>query len=39
MDFAAFPESEHQARLAAARALLREHGIGHCISVAPESLF
>jgi len=39
MDFAAFPEAEHRARLAAARALLRAQGIGHCISVAPESLF
>ena len=39
MDFAAFPEAEHRARLAAARALLRAQGIGHCISVAPESLY
>jgi Xaa-Pro aminopeptidase len=37
--FAAFPVAEHHARLARLRALMKEHGIHHCISVAPESLF
>lgn len=37
--FAAFPEAEHRARLAALRALMQARGIGHCIAVAPESLF
>lgn len=37
--FAAFPEPEHRARLARLRALMKERGIDHCISVAPESLY
>lgn len=37
--FASFAEDEHRARLAKARSLLREQGIDHCISVAPESLY
>nr|WP_292774041.1 Xaa-Pro peptidase family protein [Mesorhizobium sp.] len=37
--FAAFPESEHRARLATLRGLMRERGIEHCISMAPESLY
>lgn len=37
--FAAFPEAEHRTRLAALRTLMRAEGIGHCIAVAPESLF
>jgi Xaa-Pro aminopeptidase len=37
--FAAFTESEHRARLAALRGLMRERGIDHCVSMAPESLY
>ncbi|WP_342641530.1 M24 family metallopeptidase [Rhodoligotrophos ferricapiens] len=37
--FAAFSEEEHRARLQQARRLLKEQGIDHCISMAPESLF
>lgn len=37
--YAAFTEQEHRDRLAAARLILKENGIDHCISVAPESLF
>lgn len=37
--FASFSEQEHKARLAKARHLLREQGISHCISMAPESLY
>ena len=37
--FAAFPEHEHRARLARLRTLMKERGIDHCISVAPESLY
>ncbi|UVK43993.1 Xaa-Pro peptidase family protein [Mesorhizobium sp. AR07] len=37
--FASFSEQEHRARLAQARGLLKEQGIDHCISVAPESLY
>jgi len=37
--FASFSEQEHRARLAQARRLLKEQGIDHCISVAPESLY
>src|SRR5687768_18390260 len=37
--FASFTETEHRARLAQARRLLKEHGIDHCISIAPESLY
>lgn len=37
--FASFTEEEHRARLAQARRLMREQGIDHCISVAPESLY
>ena len=37
--FASFTEIEHRARLAEARRLLKEQGIEHCISVAPESLY
>ena len=37
--FASFTETEHRARLAEARRLLKEQGIDHCISVAPESLY
>lgn len=36
--FAAFPESEHRARLARARTLMHERDVEYCISVAPESL-
>ena len=34
--FAAFPQAEHRARLASARAALREAGLAGCVSVAPE---
>ncbi|WP_137388942.1 M24 family metallopeptidase [Rhodoligotrophos defluvii] len=37
--YASFTEQEHRARLAEARRLLKEQGIGHCISMAPESLY
>jgi Xaa-Pro aminopeptidase len=37
--YAAFPEDEHRSRLARLRTLMRERGIEHCISVAPESLY
>lgn len=37
--FASFSEQEHRARLAQARRLMKEQGIDHCISVAPESLY
>lgn len=37
--YASFSETEHRARLAKARRLLREAGIGHCLCVAPESLY
>ncbi|MGF7162114.1 Xaa-Pro aminopeptidase [Rhodoligotrophos appendicifer] len=37
--FASFTEQEHRARLAEARRLLKEQGIDHCISMAPESLY
>lgn len=37
--YAAFTEQEHRDRLSAARKILQENGIDHCISVAPESLF
>jgi Xaa-Pro aminopeptidase len=37
--FASFTEAEHRARLAQARRLMKEQGIDHCISVAPESLY
>ena len=37
--YAAFPESEHRARLLRAREILRASGIGCCISVAPEHLY
>jgi Xaa-Pro dipeptidase len=36
--FRSFSEQEHRARLAQARQLLKEQGIDHCVSVAPESL-
>lgn len=38
-EFAGFTETEHRARLVEARRLLREAGIDHCVSVAPESLY
>ena len=37
--FAAFPEAEHQARLARARRALREAGFDGCVAVAPEHLY
>ena len=37
--FAAFTEAEHRARLKKVRGLMRERGIQHCISMAPESLY
>ena len=37
--YAAFPESEHRARLAEARRILARAGIGACVSVAPEHLY
>ena len=37
--YAAFSEEEHRARLARLRTLMRERGIQHCISMAPESLY
>src|SRR5215218_5922434 len=38
-EFASFAEDEHRVRLAKARNLLRQQGVTHCISVAPESLY
>lgn len=37
--YASFDQSEHRARLAEVRRLLREAGFTHCISMAPESLY
>jgi Xaa-Pro aminopeptidase len=37
--FATFSEQEHRGRLAKARDLLKQQGIDHCISMAPESLY
>ncbi|MGB7204075.1 MAG: Xaa-Pro peptidase family protein [Anderseniella sp.] len=37
--YAAFPQAEHRARLAQARALLAQAGIDFCISMAPENLY
>jgi Xaa-Pro dipeptidase len=39
MQYAAFPEEEHRARLRRARQALREADIACCISVAPEHLY
>jgi Xaa-Pro dipeptidase len=39
MQYAAFPEDEHRARLARARQALRTADIACCISVAPEHLY
>jgi Xaa-Pro dipeptidase len=39
MQYAAFPEDEHRARLARARQALRAADIACCISVAPEHLY
>src|SRR5437016_7552470 len=39
MQYAAFPEDEHRARLARARQALRTAYIACCVSVAPEHLY
>lgn len=39
MQYAAFPENEHRARLARARQALRAADIACCVSVAPEHLY
>jgi Xaa-Pro dipeptidase len=38
-NFASFTEAEHRRRLVQVRSLMKERGIEHCISVAPESLY